>query len=181
MFPLRELDLSVQVNQLRAVHATLPHIHRQDVSLLLFYVRPRLTGRCGRRRRDVYPPVTPGCRLRCCARRVSHLSPALQSEMGGSDSRRGIIHIDEIDKLARRGAGDGFATYGRDVGGEGVQQALLRLLEGTTVTLQAKPPPITSKSEAKDPSEGWASDASLKSGLEATGRVSDGERGGLLQ
>lgn len=54
----------------------------------------------------------------------------------------GIIHIDEIDKLARRGASDGFATWsgGRDVGGEGVQQAFLRLLEGTTVTVNAKPP-----------------------------------------
>ncbi|KAI5451712.1 ATP-binding protein [Naganishia albida] len=51
----------------------------------------------------------------------------------------GIIHIDECDKLARRGGvGDG-ALGGRDVGGEGVQQALLRLLEGTTVTLQSKP------------------------------------------
>ncbi|KAI5455318.1 ATP-binding protein [Naganishia albida] len=51
----------------------------------------------------------------------------------------GIIHIDECDKLARRGGvGDG-AWGGRDVGGEGVQQALLKLLEGTTVTLQSKP------------------------------------------
>ncbi|WRT63352.1 uncharacterized protein IL334_000257 [Kwoniella shivajii] len=57
----------------------------------------------------------------------------------------GIIHIDEIDKLARRGGGD-FGSWGggRDVGGEGVQQALLRLLEGTTLTLQAKAPAISS-------------------------------------
>ncbi|WVF66679.1 hypothetical protein IAT40_001420 [Kwoniella sp. CBS 6097] len=59
----------------------------------------------------------------------------------------GIIHIDEIDKLARRGGGDaGSWGGGRDVGGEGVQQALLRLLEGTSLTLSAKPPPITSTS-----------------------------------
>ncbi|KAJ9104071.1 hypothetical protein QFC20_004648 [Naganishia adeliensis] len=51
----------------------------------------------------------------------------------------GIIHIDECDKLARRGGGGDGAWGGRDVGGEGVQQALLKLLEGTTVTLQAKP------------------------------------------
>ena len=84
--------------------------------------------------------------------------------------RRGIIHIDEIDKLARRGAGDGFASYGRDVGGEGVQQAFLRLLEGTTVNLQAKPPPAAAdtKKESRD-SDGWASDASLKSGLSGVG------------
>jgi ATP-dependent Clp protease ATP-binding subunit ClpX len=84
--------------------------------------------------------------------------------------RRGIIHIDEIDKLARRGAGDGFASYGRDVGGEGVQQAFLRLLEGTTVSLQAKPPPAAAdpKKDSRD-SDGWASDASLKSGLSGMG------------
>lgn len=59
--------------------------------------------------------------------------------------RVGIIHIDEIDKLARRGGSD-FGSWGggRDVGGEGVQQALLRLLEGTTLTLTAKAPAVTS-------------------------------------
>lgn len=37
--------------------------------------------------------------------------------------RIGIIHIDEVDKLARRGGGgDGGSWGGRDVGGEGVQQ-----------------------------------------------------------
>lgn len=57
--------------------------------------------------------------------------------------RVGIVHIDEVDKLARRG-GNELGTWGggRDVGGEGVQQALLRILEGTTVTLSAKSPPI---------------------------------------
>lgn len=57
----------------------------------------------------------------------------------------GIVHIDEVDKLARRG-GNELGTWGggRDVGGEGVQQALLRILEGTTVTLSAKTAPIGS-------------------------------------
>lgn len=75
-----------------------------------------------------------------------------------ANSRVGIIHIDEADKLARRGGGDGGGWGGRDVGGEGVQQgwslrvsrqhadrtALLRLMEGTTVSLTAKAPPIVS-------------------------------------
>jgi ATP-dependent Clp protease ATP-binding subunit ClpX len=72
-----------------------------------------------------------------------------------ADIRIGIIHIDEIDKLARRG-GSEFGS-GRDVGGEGVQQALLRLLEGTNVTLSAKPPPIASTSSSSPSSSSTSS------------------------
>jgi ATP-dependent Clp protease ATP-binding subunit ClpX len=70
--------------------------------------------------------------------------------------RVGIIHIDEIDKLARRGASDGFATWGggRDVGGEGVQQAFLRLFEGTQVVLNAKPPPVSSHASSSSSGTG---------------------------
>ncbi|KAK8148146.1 hypothetical protein G3M48_000308 [Beauveria asiatica] len=57
----------------------------------------------------------------------------------------GIIVLDEFDKLARR-----ETSTGRDVGGEGVQQALLKLVEGAKVTINVKDnrssrsaPPIT--------------------------------------
>lgn len=72
-----------------------------------------------------------------------------------AQAERGIICLDEIDKISTA-----KVSHGKDVGGEGVQQALLKIVEGTTLQIQAK----QEKSRSPGPSSNMYNTSSPPSG-----------------
>lgn len=80
-------------------------------------------------------------------------------------AERGIICLDEIDKIATA-----RVSHGKDVSGEGVQQALLKIIEGTTLQIQAKQergasgPTSSRSSGGGGGSGGWPTNSPLSGG-----------------
>jgi ATP-dependent Clp protease ATP-binding subunit ClpX len=81
-------------------------------------------------------------------------------------AENGIICLDEIDKIATA-----KVSHGKDVSGEGVQQALLKIIEGTTLQIQAKQERGSGSSSGRQqinmPPPGFPSHSPLGSGTAA--------------
>ncbi|KAF2767487.1 P-loop containing nucleoside triphosphate hydrolase protein [Teratosphaeria nubilosa] len=93
-------------------------------------------------------------------------------------AERGIICLDEIDKIATA-----KVSHGKDVSGEGVQQALLKIIEGTTLQIQAKQERGSSTGSAGGRSQGGyptnspLSGGTMSGGGQQTPSSGGGQRG----
>ena len=87
---------------------------------------------------------------------VSRLLAAANYDVAAAE--RGIICLDEIDKISTA-----KVSHGKDVGGEGVQQALLKIIEGTTLQIQAKQEKSARGSGA--PTSGYPTNSPLSGGM----------------
>lgn len=74
-------------------------------------------------------------------------------------AERGIICLDEIDKIATA-----KVSSGKDVSGEGVQQALLKIIEGTTLQIQAKQERSSGSERGRGTSAGYPTNSPLSGG-----------------
>lgn len=75
-------------------------------------------------------------------------------------AERGIICLDEIDKISTA-----KVSHGKDVGGEGVQQALLKIVEGTTLQIQAKQEKSASSRSPGSATTGYPTNSPLSGGV----------------